>query len=134
MKTFERTIGQEHDMGTLEKGKLANIVFLSKDPLADIANVKSVVLTLKRGKAFAPHRNRLENNRITDSGTDSGVAIDVQGEVGGLVFHNNTLRETRGAAKRTGVRIGAKVGTVEMKDNRVEGFATPFADQRKKKE
>jgi len=48
-----RTIGQERDMGTIEKGKLANIVFLSKDPLADIANVKSVVLTLKRGKAFA---------------------------------------------------------------------------------
>ena len=49
-----RTIGQDRDMGTLEHGKLADIVFLSKDPLADIANVKSVVLTVKRGKAFAP--------------------------------------------------------------------------------
>ena len=48
-----RTIGQDHDMGTLEQGKLANVVFLSKDPTADIANIKSVVLTLKRGKAFA---------------------------------------------------------------------------------
>jgi imidazolonepropionase-like amidohydrolase len=47
-----RTIGQQRDMGTLETGKLANIAFLSKDPLADIANVKSVTLTLKRGQEF----------------------------------------------------------------------------------
>jgi imidazolonepropionase-like amidohydrolase len=49
-----RTIGRDSEMGTIENGKLANIVFVSKDPLADIANVKSVVLTLKRGEAFAP--------------------------------------------------------------------------------
>jgi imidazolonepropionase-like amidohydrolase len=47
-----RTIGQQRDMGTLEVGKLANIAFLSKDPLADIANAKSVTLTVKRGKQF----------------------------------------------------------------------------------
>ena len=47
-----RTIGQSRDMGTLEAGKLANIAFLAKDPLADIAALKSVTLTLKRGKEF----------------------------------------------------------------------------------
>ncbi len=47
-----RTIGQQRDMGTLEPGKLANIAFLAKDPLADIANVKSVTLTVKRGREF----------------------------------------------------------------------------------
>ena len=47
-----RTIGQQREMGTLEQGKLANIAFLAKDPLANIANVKSVTLTLKRGKEF----------------------------------------------------------------------------------
>ena len=47
-----RTIGQQRDMGTLEPGKLANIAFLGKDPLADIANIKSVTLTVKRGKEF----------------------------------------------------------------------------------
>jgi imidazolonepropionase-like amidohydrolase len=40
-------------MGTLEKGKLANVAFLARDPLADIANVKSVTLTLKRGQEFS---------------------------------------------------------------------------------
>lgn len=53
-----RTIGQQRDMGMLEQGKLANIAFLAKDPLADITNVKSVSLTLKRGKAF-PRREYL---------------------------------------------------------------------------
>lgn len=51
-----RTIGQQRDMGTLEAGKLANIAFLTKDPLADIAGVKSVTLTVKRGKEF-PRRD-----------------------------------------------------------------------------
>ena len=36
--------------------KLANIAFLTKDPLANIANVKTVTLTVKRGQEF-PRRN-----------------------------------------------------------------------------
>jgi imidazolonepropionase-like amidohydrolase len=48
-----RTIGGERDMGTIEKGKLANVVFVTKDPLADIENIKTVTLTLKRGTPFA---------------------------------------------------------------------------------
>jgi imidazolonepropionase-like amidohydrolase len=51
-----RTIGQQGEMGTLEKGKLANIAFLAKDPLADIRNVKTVTLTIKRGQEF-PRRD-----------------------------------------------------------------------------
>jgi imidazolonepropionase-like amidohydrolase len=51
-----RAIGQQNEMGTLERGKLANIVFLAKDPLADIANVKTVTLTVKRGKQY-PRRD-----------------------------------------------------------------------------
>jgi hypothetical protein len=91
-----------------------------------------VLFRPERGKSFAPHRNRLEDNRISDSGGESGIGIDVQGEVDGLVFHKNTLRETRAPAKRTGIRIGRGVGTVELKDNRMAGFATTLADQRKK--
>jgi imidazolonepropionase-like amidohydrolase len=46
------TIGQAKEMGTVEPGKLADIVFLAKDPLADIDNVKSVVMTVKRGVPY----------------------------------------------------------------------------------
>jgi imidazolonepropionase-like amidohydrolase len=47
-----RTIGQEKEMGTLEAGKLANIVFTAKNPLDDIDNLQSVTMTVKRGKLY----------------------------------------------------------------------------------
>lgn len=47
-----RAAGQEKIMGSIEKGKLANLVFLGKNPLVDITNVNSVTLTVKRGAQF----------------------------------------------------------------------------------
>jgi imidazolonepropionase-like amidohydrolase len=47
-----KAAGQEKDMGTIEAGKLANLVALSKNPLDDVRNFKSVVLTVKRGRSF----------------------------------------------------------------------------------
>jgi len=46
-------LGKQHEFGTLEAGKQANMVFLQRDPLQDIANIRSVVLTVKRGHEFA---------------------------------------------------------------------------------
>ena len=43
---------QEFDMGTVETGKLADFVVLAKDPSADIGNLRSIVTTVKRGKAY----------------------------------------------------------------------------------
>jgi imidazolonepropionase-like amidohydrolase len=47
-----RAAGQERDMGSIEPGKLANMVVLARDPLADLSNLKSVVMTIKRGRLF----------------------------------------------------------------------------------
>lgn len=44
--------GREDRMGTIAPGKLANLVVLAEDPVADIANVASVVCTVKRGRRF----------------------------------------------------------------------------------
>ena len=44
--------GQQKEMGTLELGKLANIVFLASDPLQNLAAIHSVELTVKRGVRF----------------------------------------------------------------------------------
>lgn len=48
-----QALGKQHEFGTLEAGKFASMVFLKKDPLQDIGNVRSVVLTVKRGRQFA---------------------------------------------------------------------------------
>lgn len=47
-----RATGQEKDMGTIEAGKLANMVILARDPVADIGNLASVIMVVKRGKIF----------------------------------------------------------------------------------
>lgn len=46
------TIGRQHEMGTVQAGKLANLVFVSKNPLEDISNLRSVAFTLKRGVIY----------------------------------------------------------------------------------
>ncbi|WP_454798218.1 amidohydrolase family protein [Novosphingobium lindaniclasticum] len=48
-----RAAGQEKDTGSIEAGKLANFVVLGADPLKDIANIRSIESTVKRGKAYA---------------------------------------------------------------------------------
>jgi imidazolonepropionase-like amidohydrolase len=47
------SMGQQTDMGTLEPGKLANIVFLAANPLEEIAAVRQVVSTVKRGALYS---------------------------------------------------------------------------------
>ncbi|HEY2049377.1 MAG TPA: amidohydrolase family protein [Caulobacteraceae bacterium] len=47
-----KAMGDERDLGALEAGKLADIVFLARDPLADVHAYKTVTLTVKRGARF----------------------------------------------------------------------------------
>jgi imidazolonepropionase-like amidohydrolase len=47
-----RSIGAEASMGTIEPGKLANFVVLAEDPLADLANLRSITLVVKRGHRY----------------------------------------------------------------------------------
>ncbi len=89
-----------------------------------------VLFRPERGKSFQPHRNRLEANRILDSGAAQGAGIEIQGEVEGIILERNELRESRGPAERVGIRIGEKVGKVTLKENRLEGFARSVLDQR----
>ena len=48
-----RAASQDKDMGTIEPGKLANMIVLAANPLDDLANLKSLTLTIKRGHAYA---------------------------------------------------------------------------------
>jgi imidazolonepropionase-like amidohydrolase len=47
-----KTVGQDKNFGSLEAGKRANILFVSKDPLADIENLRTTVLTVKDSEEF----------------------------------------------------------------------------------
>jgi imidazolonepropionase-like amidohydrolase len=45
-----RAAGAEDEVGTIQAGKLANLIVLAKDPTADLENLKTLELTVKRGR------------------------------------------------------------------------------------
>ena len=44
--------GQAADMGVIEPGRLANLIVTTRDPAADIANLETLELTVKRGREY----------------------------------------------------------------------------------
>ena len=62
-----RAVGREREMGSLEPGKLANMIVLANNPLSTIDNLKSIVMTVKRGRIF-PRSDfvPLQDGDITD--------------------------------------------------------------------
>jgi imidazolonepropionase-like amidohydrolase len=49
-----RMIGREKDLGTIEAGKLADLVILDANPLADIRNTTRISRTIKGGVVYEP--------------------------------------------------------------------------------
>ena len=47
-----RAAGQQREIGSIELGKLANMVILARNPLADLDSLKTIVMTVKRGRLF----------------------------------------------------------------------------------
>jgi len=47
-----RAAGQADQIGSIQAGKLANLIVLAKDPTADIANLKTLNFTVKRGREY----------------------------------------------------------------------------------
>ena len=54
-----RAIGIESTHGSLETGKVADLVVLAKDPLQDIRNTTEVEYVFKRGKMYDPRSHHL---------------------------------------------------------------------------
>ena len=85
----------------------------------------------ERGEGFTATGNHIEGNRFIDSGPEDAAAVDIQGVTAGNILINNEIRETRGAASRVGIRIGAEAGENTLEPNVVEGFAEVVLDLRK---
>lgn len=83
-----------------------------------------------RGADFWAHRNVIERNRIRNSGSDNGVAVDIQGKTREVTVRDNDVIETRGARQRVGIRLGPQAGQMTVADNRFTGLAFSVVDQR----
>jgi hypothetical protein len=89
-----------------------------------------VLFRPERGKDFAPHRNRLERNRIVNSGPDGGAGVDVQGLTQEVAIVGNDIRETRAPAQRVGIRLGAQTREIKLAENRFAGLMKEIEDLR----
>ena len=89
---------------------------------------KAGVLFRDESQSFAGHRNRLEGNRILDSGPEDGVGVDVRGETEGVEIVHNEVRESRGPARRAGIRIGPKTHAITLVGNQIEGYDQDVID------
>lgn len=96
------------------------------------SGVAGILFRPERGPGFTGDRNDVVGNTIEDTGNDTAAAIDVQGTTGNLTFRDNTLTESRGPAKRVGIRIGKDAKDITMTGNRMTGFATDVEDRRAK--
>ena len=83
-----------------------------------------------RGKDFWANRNTLIGNSISNSGGETGVAIDIQGKTKDLEIIGNTLKETRAPMKRIGIRIGEAANRIALAKNEIEGFSSSIVDMR----
>jgi imidazolonepropionase-like amidohydrolase len=66
-----RTLGLEKDAGTLEVGKLANLVVLRRNPLENIANLKTVDLVVKRGSRYPRNNYQPATEKDFPAGADA---------------------------------------------------------------
>jgi imidazolonepropionase-like amidohydrolase len=64
------------DFGTLEKGKLADLVVLTGDPLADISNIRKITAIYKDGRLV--DRSRLPEVRVLSTPPAGGTRTPAQ--------------------------------------------------------
>jgi len=87
-----------------------------------------IYLRQEHGPTFSPSRNHIEANRVVDSGTETGVAVDIEGLTEAVMLKNNVLLETRQPASRIGVRISKDAKQIQLAENKIDGFSARVVD------
>ena len=81
----------------------------------------------------SPHRNLVENNRIANSGADTGgIGIDIQGETQSIAIRGNQISEMREDGEYVGVQIGEKTTNILLEKNEFSGVTVAVKDLRGK--
>ena len=60
-------MGKEREIGSVEEGKLADLVLLSADPLVDISNTQKIEMVIKGGRIIDRRALDLPANRFLGS-------------------------------------------------------------------
>jgi parallel beta-helix repeat protein len=129
---FEHNVVESNGRFGISIGHKDSDNLLQQNRVSD--NAADGVFFRNESLGMAAHRNRLVNNVIENNGSrEKAAGIRIRGETSGLVFENNTIRDTRNAAQQTqqtGILIEAKVGSVELLNNTITA-TTPVQDERK---
>ena len=98
-------------------------------------NLHNGVFFRNESFGMAGHRNRLVDNIIENNGINADQAgIRIRGDVNGLIFEGNIIRDTRPdgeKTQKTGILIEESVGNIQLGENKIEA-ETPIIDKRVK--
>ncbi|MBZ0258962.1 right-handed parallel beta-helix repeat-containing protein, partial [bacterium] len=98
-------------------------------------NLHNGVFFRNESFGMAGHRNRLVDNIIENNGINADQAgIRIRGNVNGLIFEGNIIRDTRPdgeKTQKTGILIEESVGNIQLGENKIEA-ETPIIDKRGK--
>ncbi len=70
-----RFLGKDRDMGSVEEGKIADLVLLNANPLDDINNAKQISMVMKAGKIIDRSKLDLPVNRKASTAASSHVPM-----------------------------------------------------------